>query len=1035
QGLGSVLMFSNHSDLEHPGQNFTSIHLPFMVFGLRYNSNLSLLIDFKILKELHLVTNMSEGQSGYTRYSGVLSDDTLIVAIVIETFDYTTDLSDRINAYKFSFAIINSGAEKVENVSLVSYFKADCFANETGLLSGNGTELGLNALDSAMDFANDDEVIFNQSRDLIYVIDQNNRSDFNYEKDYAAYGFNSTSHNLTSWEISPAIDLLGNLTDGRVLRNQSNYTQGVDDPGFAMEYMLASELIPNNRVEFTGILGTGIGDSYNDTIESLFVQMDNIIVNTTSEDALEVLIIEANFSRIAYRGETYTSSILALNTGNVELTESALTFAVNRTSQQQRLEIFATIENIEDIGLWDLINVSSDWVPVYEDVYAVAWLAIRSDSTNLVLLQSSSLIAGFTSWNVYVVDREKYQEWSLSMNSILPSRIDKEPYSVYFPGDVEFWNLTFTTITPLNDIKVTIQGQHSDILDLNWTHKDILYSYDTLSINLVIPLVATPGIYSLIIEFRSGETVFYQIPVKFAVKPLQGRIFFDGIHNNITLSVTDSGIDFGWDERLDTTFGNFKLFKDLCNSRTPTGAGVQTLISGIDFDSSGLGFGDFKGNNDSSKETFFLPDTLKGYTFELDQLTTDFLHTDLLQIFDVSILIDPEVAYTADEIKNITKYVDKGGVVFIWYEGADENDIESVNELLQVFNLTTGIQDNGTFILDALNMADHAVTSKIHNITLQDPVRIQSIPGTTIDTLQVINDYMVTLEYGKGRVFVCGDKDLFNNTGLTQNDNYQFTQNLINWALSKDFPATLNMKQQQIKQGENIYFDISIDNYEDYEELLAEGSMFIYGFSAPDGSQVNMSSGAAISPFFTSEPGHFAAKYNSSWNNQTGLYFILILFDHSELVNEMFFVQFKVVEAPLAPPAEIFEPAPPLYDHIIDLAILVSILYMIGLQQGYRFFKWRKRYRFTVLEDEIKFQALTHLNEVKTINRSITGVINHSMYNEVEKVRFVLRMRKQLIKSLNRLRDFGSRFVLRMRKQLIKSLNRLRDFGSKIGEV
>jgi subtilisin family serine protease len=1015
QTLGSIMIFNNNSGEDHPGQNYTAFHLPLLLFGIRYDSNLSLLIDYKILKEFHLVSDLSQGQLGYTRYAGALTDETLTVIIIAETFDYSIGLTNHLNAYKFTFTIINTSNEPVSNLSLVSYFKADCFVNETGFLSGSDSDAdsgigGIDSLDISMDFATDDTIIYNGSEQLIYVIDETNNTDFQYEDRFAAYGFNSTSHNLSAWEISPAIDLLGNLTEGKHLKNHSLYQQGIDDPGFAMEYSLGQKLEINERAVFEGVLGTGIGKNDTDTVESLKLQMNLVRGNTTAEDISEIMILKSNSKRTAFRGEPYRSTILAVNSGNTDFEELNMLFAANRTSQAQRIEVFATIENVKAISVWQLVNVSTEWIPVYEDTFAVMWAGIGGDDPQDLVFQGMALMAGFTSWNVYVVDRLKYQSLSLETAFVTPSRLNQEPYTVYFPGDIEFWNLTFLTIYPLQNVEIIVKGLHSDVLNLNWTSREVLNSYDTLSLNIVLPLVAAPGIYEITVKFLSNGQLFFQLPIKFVLKPLQGRMFFDGIHNDVTMNITNGGVNFDWDERLDTTFGNFQGFKSLCNSRTPVGASVQTLISGIDMGDS-LGFGDLgsEDDNETSTETFFLPDTLKGYSFELDSISTDFLHTDLLQIFDVAILVDPEVAYTSEEIQNITKYVNKGGVLLVWCEGEEENDINSLKELLTAFNLTLGSQYNGSFSIQGI-LNDHALYEGVDSLVMQDPVNIIEITGTTTTNLERLNDYMVTLVYGKGRVFVTGDKDVFNNTGLELGDNKQLTINLVSWALQNDFPATVELKQgNKVKQGENLYIDVVIDDYFSYKPLLDAGSMFIYGFVAPDGSQINMFGDATISPFFSGEPGHYVARFNTSWSpNQSGLFSMLIYFDHSELVTEMFFVQFEVLPALPGQPNVPFEPEPPLYPHLVDFFILTAILYLIALQQAYRFFKYRRRYRFTILEEEIIFKARTLLSEIKVLNQSVTGVIDHTKYNEIEKVRFVLRTRRRINKALKDLRDFGS---------------------------
>ena len=321
QAMMTALVVTNSSDME--AMNMSAIHLALNQFGIEYSlsdtpevRNFHWFSEFNVVREMHQLISNQIYQEGYKRHVGVLGLDGLYVSVIAETWSYAGEyndttlevnvtnpfynftmpteynmlnITDRVNAVKLSFNFINDRTDEQDykNVTLVSFFKADLYVNETGTISEYGGE----DLGSALNFTYDDTVKFNSTNQLLWVEDENNNTHYVGGQNFTAMGFQSGSHQIDRYAIGDSIGLLLNITFDHMTAPIWNTTneeftelKGVDgiiDPGFAAAYCL-NDIPYGQMVEFNGTLGLGQSSSLINARNTLNHQNTLILTNVTN---------------------------------------------------------------------------------------------------------------------------------------------------------------------------------------------------------------------------------------------------------------------------------------------------------------------------------------------------------------------------------------------------------------------------------------------------------------------------------------------------------------------------------------------------------------------------------------------------------------------------------------------------------------------------------------------------------------------------------------------------------------------------------
>ncbi len=1024
--LGSVLIV-NQTDFV----NSTDLHLLLSVWGISYNGKFQWLPEFKVLKEFYQVTLRAVGNSQYWRYAGILSNEEVYIVTAIDTWSYTDDQQQRMAAFNYEFTVINVGEEVIENLSISNVCKADLYLSEYDLEIDDSMSLmeGLN-----FDFALDDVLSFNASGDNIFLLTDSitNRSSAEYNT--TSIGFGSSTHVPTQWEINDFLNILLNLTMQEQLRNVSDYLQGIDDPAWGVTWNLISKLEPTVSQTFEAEFAIGLGNTSSESEAAVRTQFQYLHKNVTTGDIIDLQIIEPSFQRVVYLNEKYRSSARVLNIGTIPTNQTDILFLVNRSNQANRFELFVVVQQFDYMHLFEYFNLDAEWFPIYEDTYTLAWVAtvIQDDTTNITqiaelagiaealpailpdILASSISITSYVTRNCVVVNGAYYRQITPDFARATPSALDMAPMVPYFPGDVAFWNLTYISIHNMTNVRINVRGSVGTWVSVNRTFFDILTPFTTNMITLSVPMLAAPGKYELMLEFWQRNEIFLEVTLEFILHAVTGRVIFDGIHNNITISLTGEELNFGWDERLDTPYGNFYDLKELWASTRNfnlSGTSMMPLMSGMDINLTEMGLD----MSEMSEMQKFLPDSLKGFTFRGDLISTSYLDLNILQLGDILVLSDPESSYSSSEIENITTYVENGGVVFFWIEPENENNWTTINHLLYEFGLEINTTSNNS---EHLVPIDISSISRIESTTLDllmaNPVSFKPIDEENAENISLISDYISLIEYGRGKLCVIGDKDLFNNTGLTFPDNRLFAQELLKWALIKQAEVEINIQNWKIEHGDSVYFDIEMLNYFEMKPYLDEGYIWIYSFMHEDGYEVNITSSSSnisfsLNPVFPGEPGRFLASFTSKYTNLSGTIYVIFYFDHVALTSNIYFASFYLYPSVIPEPTPYEYPQLP-YEHLFDFVLLTSTVTLFLIQRQYRSSKWGRRFRIVELKDiQIRSEVQTYLAEAEMLSKSLSQALIHSKYSELERIRFLLRIRRRMIRLLQNIKKFGDR--------------------------
>lgn len=1057
QVMMPILMLMNRTDF-----NFTTIHLLMNQFGLRYNgSRAKWFSEFNVVREMHQVTIEPVGREQYNRYLSVLKipDIDLYVINIIESWGYSAEYTgggevfknytNRINAFKLNFHFYNLGDTQIDDLQLVSYFKADLFLNET---VGNMTNY--------MEFTNcslDDVCKYNESNQMIYIYDENNNTDYNqrYTHNFTSIGFNSTSHQLSSWEIGNSTDLILNLTMNNStfnLANASTYQQHVEDPGFAMIYNISPQLLPDQRVNFSGILGTGLGTDNYTAYDSMIDQMQRINSNVTAyNNVTDLVVLEVDYNRISNLNERFHSTAKIINLGETLVNSTELIFAINKTNEYGVLEIFSVIYFIKDMKPFEILEYNANWTPTSVGVYMCGWvlgieLLVSIIGPDLGLTsenEDTMLFNNYLMRNIFIIDYNQYKNWNLDSIIITPSKIDTNPFKIYFPGDLGIYNLTIYSLTEIDDVYIKIDDfghQFCSFILLNFSEDlsslltgfmdnpsgnfeddftvdmetnyslnyDRINPYFTVPLFLIAPPITRPGNIAFNISFYSQNEKFYDVLVDFTLADYRGRALFDVVHNNITIYTNGTDLNIEWDERYDHPYGNFFNLRKLWKEMEPKGATIMTLPPGIEYDLTTLDLSSM--TDDVSGTDGLLGSVFGAYYLENDFITTNYLNHDIMQLFDVIILDDPESYYQRREIDDLKEWVSRGGVLIMFAEHELENNITAVNDVLSEFGLNASGSNPGPRYIASNNRTNKfGLFNGVGTIRLEDPVNISKInPASNYESL--LSDYIGEATYGLGSVLAVGDKDMFGVSGLDRFDNSIFAENIGKWAFSKFYDFNLTTRNITINFGEKIYLRANLTNIDDIGQYLDDDLFFISGFVYIDGTMVNasiMGYEIPVFPMFETQTGNFMVYYDSLWYEGVGNYYFVLLLDHPQLSAEILTFQFTVLSSVPDPPPDDYIYPTPRYPHLFDVIAITLLIGMSLFLWYYNYSKYKRRLLLTPLEGKLLNQARTYISQANSLFQQLGLGIGIKDIKEIDKIRMLLSNKKRVDLLFRDLKNFG----------------------------
>ncbi len=1043
QAMMTASIIVNGSDV-----NSTQIFLPLNQFGVSYNlakdSNQSSggllgaidlesllpnpdnksfhwLSEFEVLREMHLASDEAIGSEQGLRYASVLSYGPLLVILVAETYDYSIEqnpinytYTNRINAYKLNFHFLNLGSKPIQNLTLYSFFMAELFLNETGVISSI-SEVG--SMNDVMNFTLDDSLNYDNETQMMYATDQDNGTSFldHYGyKPWGAMGFNSTTHNQSGWQIANSVDLLLDITLNHTrLTNTSSYDYGVDDPGWAMLWDITPELAANGGHEaFTGVFGLGFGRENQSAYDSLCDQMWRVAYNVTNYNVTDLLIINASIPRIGYLNDIFASSAQYINIGTTTIQSAHVVFYTNRTLSTGQTEGNFVDTAVYDIEPFSVVTTNIEWDPIHEGVYSCAW--VGADMQMQYGANETTYLNNYLARNVFIISEAKYNSFADEVMLITPISLPVKPFMLKHPGDLAIINISVISVRRQDTLQIGYEGHAESIFFFTQMQINVTNGYGILVGGALVPLLGASSYMSGNLTFyRAGGSVINRLPVQFEVEENRGRIFFDAIHDNLTITIRNTTIDFGWDERLDTTYGNFYNVREVWSNLTDKGASTMTIVPYLTFNLTEFGF-DMSALSNSPGIGALLEKFLGPYSLSSNIISTNTTNADILQFFDVYVVCDPESPFKPEEITAITSWVEKGGHLLVWAENATENDVGSLNNLLSNFNLQITGNNSGVVKVSPGNRTNHAIFPKGGDLYLYDSVNFTASGGSAqiLCTPGETSGPIAISTYGLGKIVAIGDKDMFNALHLREGNNSGFAEEIIQWFFERKFTWNLTTTPSRpitINLGDQMY--INLEAIGDYKENSTKKVLYLSGFANSTGQMINASLygfGIPVFPLFRSDGYNFVGEFDSMWDNSSGMHYVTIIIDAAAFPTETFIIPVNVLFAEPAPAPVIYEFPDSPYPHYLDIISILSIVIMAVYLWYYRLQKWRTRLRLTVLKDDLLFEAQARINEVNALLKQINRELGSDM-EELEKIRLLLSTRKRIAKILKEFKKFGDR--------------------------
>ncbi len=1033
-----ALAIFNKSNIDSNFEQLPDLHLPLSSYGFSYNDTYVNFEELYVAKEMDMITKLYD-ESLYTRYSSVLNyDEQLYVSVVIESWSYTIEsnsnssgipedwgaviglnLTGRVPAFKISYGFINTGDKYYNNLTVHAIFKADLYLNEKGIQNFNDIQVS-----EMMEAGYDDFLEYDPTNQIITVRDKYTEGE-NATGEWTIVGFNSTSHALTGWEINKTDNIFNSLFSG-VTPNYSNSSDpdvnlGLEDFGFQQAWLITDELGPFEIEKFESILGIGKGYSEIEANESMHRGFDRIINNITVPEIKDLAVITTNTPRMNPLRENFHSDVKIINLGNVQINDTEIYFVSNYSSGIGEGELISKVFQIHEIKPLEILSYSADWVPTRTGVFTVSW---RISGISELWSEGDDVSSNdFLSRVCIIYDYASLKDHVSDLLIITPNKFPLEPFILKYTGDVAMANLTVLSPLPLDEVSFYLSGLHSPLVELEHGSCNISSTFTQVGVKISIPLAYQPNphLINLHVSTNQGRGSFV-LPIQFQLQENLGRIMFDGLHNQIIpdfeivgsgLSDLDMGLEGNFlsggfslsdflSERLETLYGNYySLHATLSNNvfSQRKGIAMMQIMKDIDFQSMMGDSFNFDGMSSGDNDSLIMDQIFQGDNFFQfsENFSSDFYNYDLIKFFDAIIFANPEVNFTVDELVALDKYVQLGGILFIFTENNTKSDITVLNQLLSLGNLTIGQQYNGSLSITDFSTMPMDVSKDVSTIQLQDPIQILSTSNSTNITY-IIPEYLAVSQIGRGKIVAIGDNDLITENIIVQNDHMQFISNLVNYVMDVQFEWDARLTSEVVAYGESSYMKIDLQNIE-LQHLLEEDFLALVSCVDDFGNNIPLQLfgyDSPILPMLQTNSTAYYALIDSTWlpkpedpSESRGLWVSIIVDSPQSLTETLSFrlvIQGEVSDEEWG----LYQPPPKAYSDVFEILFLTIILLSIVIFWRSSNFKWRLRHRYVKVSDEMQNEVKTSVSSLKLSLHQISTGIQNSQLDELEKIRLIL---------------------------------------------
>lgn len=556
----------------------------------------------------------------------MLGNGNILIVIAVDCWNNT----NATGAFRITINLINIGSTALNNVSLLTCWNIDLFLNESNHISDNHAQ-------------------YNSTDDLIYANDSN----YDYPTEQIFVGFKgniSTAH-----EVGDNNTVFEDFLNDQ-LNNTSNYNGSI---GLAMKWNLTGQLDPGSNVGFVGALG--VGGDYGQMLDAA-----NNILAAGVQNSTDLCVVNASIERTGKVHTPFPSESLILNIGNT-VTNASVFFFSNKSTDESSI-FYTEIFQYQNLQPFAFREISTSWEPTNSTVYTVGWVVAELSN----FLTPGQLLSGNLSFNLsetYLLDnfiiRDVFIGTSPNCSILFPTLIPNKPFELNFPLDFAYTNLTVVSTYNLENVQVAYSGNATQLFNGTPT---VLIRGDYA--NILITLNATyfphPGYYNGIINITANGALIGSVNISFNLRYPEGRLFFDSIHNEISLT--------SWNRRLYSVYSGYFQFSE------------EIFNQGHDID-------------------------------EIPFLTE--YNSTLLSLYDGIIIFDPLKGFTPQENATLHSLLNNGTGILICVDPENNCNWTAVNMITQPYGITVVANQTEPITITSANMSQsHPVTSNLSSIVM-----------------------------------------------------------------------------------------------------------------------------------------------------------------------------------------------------------------------------------------------------------------------------------------------------------------------------
>jgi hypothetical protein len=1087
------------SDQTNVSVSNMDLHTPLNQFAIRFNSSTYLFSELQVIRELANTTPYRDfrrnfdingplnDRSDYCRFAGVLGwNNELFITVIVESWSYSyagyagefTNYMSRIPAFKFTFNFFTTSNSIFNNLTLYSFFKADLYLNE---YQGSNSAYQNSVLD--------DEFIFDPTTQKCIVVD-NFTIGPNATNEYTAMAFNSTSHSLKEYEIGKSVDLLQELMSSKpqfkntVVSKANEGTQSMDeDIGFIQSWIITPQLNRSNSVNFNGIFGVGKGNSSQNAISRLEKGFHSIVKpyiavqNPTGVKNViirDLGIVTIQTPRMHRLNTEMTTSVIFYNFGNTELKNTQISYLCNFTSRNSGYEVTSYFENILSLKPLSYTTFEYKWVPSKEGIYIAAWVI-----GNILDLQSNvnedNFYNNYQGRALFIYSYNRLLESDRSKLFLSsPTHFPNDPLSLNYPGDIAPFNISLFTPLTIGRVQIKLSGTaaKSLIICSNNTIKKGDH-YTILNGTIMVPLFFRAGTYSLNIEVRFIDwNRSINIPIQFTLKEPQGRLFFDGIHNQLIPSISnlDSIMNLNFNifdqgtskilpsiygnllrDRLDMPFGNYFSLKKTLSSIQPYGMSTIYLPRGLNSTSlmgalgdnqnimGGLGFGNTQttnttsttSNNTSTNLTTNATKTSSDRTslafsslfpgdnfFRFDdEITTNAYTYDLIKFFDAVIFTQMDTSLSSQELGNLSRYLNLGGVIYVFCDSSSTTIINNTRPLLQLGGFDFNGTVQGKIKLSVDTSLPSELGSQLTELELIDPMRIKLDTENLLNTTTLLNPYMGYAQIGLGKIIIIGDGEILKESYLQNvsqlsrdSQNAQFIKNLFKTYLDVKLNFNITVSKQKIMRGESTYIGLELLNTE-LTPYIQRDFLAVMGIIDKEGNTVSAKLygfSLPVMPILQTSEKTFYTYFDSNWYKNASDFTLVLILDTPYTISQIFTIEIKIDGKLTNEKVVLFKIPPAEYPYQYDVVFISLLLISFTVIWAYSNYKWRSRHRFIPMTEMNKNKINTALSSVEIGVKQILTGVTNSNLSDLEKIQYLLKTEKDYERLMKIIQNIAS---------------------------